>query len=459
MTRHRPRPTSPAWPDDGPLPVWTDRYGERHQERRPEPHRDEPRMDRVLGELEREWADPRKRAALTVEALDRPNPAIDPDPLDGAFSLWTWVVDAPDARSVLLWTNPVFDHGDVAQAEFTHLEESTLWTICLRLPSALRASYRIAIWSEDETPPWRHAQGRRETILAAMAHASADPRCTQQVKGSSGEVSSVAAGPNAPTELWNNEGVTEMLRFPHTGQQDDTRVAHESSVKNTPPCVEELPLPDDQRAWVYSPPGSASETPLLVLFDGQVWQGMELPQLLDHLIRTGALPPLHVAMIDSGDQSTRWSQLGVPSAQVETVIDQLLPRVRAEWDVDPRGCATIVSGQSLGGIAALWTLALSQGAVQHAIAQSASLWRFDMVEPLLRERSWRTIELHAGSFEGDMLTDAEQLASRIHDDPRLNGRRVDMRAFEAGHDWAAWRANLLSSLGELLPRLTQARAA
>ncbi len=138
--------------------------------------------------------------------------------------------------------------------------------------------------------------------------------------------------------------------------------------------------------------------------------------------------------------------------QVDTVIDELLPRVREQWEVDPRGSATLVSGQSLGGIASLWTLALSGGEVQHAIAQSPSLWRFDVAEALLAEPGWASIELEAGTFEGDMLADARALAKALRADGRLADRSVRCTAFEAGHDWAVWRANLLSALSEVLPR-------
>lgn len=107
-----------------------------------------------------------------------------------------------------------------------------------------------------------------------------------------------------------------------------------------------------------------------------------------------------------------------------------------------RGEDTIVSGQSLGGIAALWTIALSAGEVGHAIAQSPSLWRFDIAEALLGATGWRSIRLQAGSFEGDMLAGAESLAERLAHDPRP----VALERSAGGHDWAVWRTDLLRAL-------------
>ncbi|MFT3889364.1 MAG: DUF3327 domain-containing protein [Arachnia sp.] len=404
-----------------PLNLWQDRLGHQHAELRSAPHRGEPSMDRVVGPLETAWRASDDPASLTQEALARPNPFIEPDPDDPELALWTWTVEDAEARAVVLWTNPVFDHADVAKAEFTRLPGSDLWTICLRLPAALRGSYRIGSWREDGPAPWRATTGRRPVILAAMGSSTADPRCLDVVHGSGDEPSSVASGPRAPRELWR--GLAQPADI--TSQVDD------------------LPLPHGERAWVYSP-GVGTATPLLVLYDGQVWRRMGLPALLDAAIGAGVLPPLHVALVDSGDQPHRWATLGVPGGQVDVVIDELLPRVRAGWHVDP--ATTLVSGQSLGGIAALWTLALSGGEVQHAIAQSASLWRFDVVEALMREPAWASIELQAGTFEGDMLEDARALAATLGADPRTAGRHVRCTGYEAGHDWAVWRANLFSAL-------------
>lgn len=353
----------------------------------------------------------------------QPDPRIVADPEDPESSIWTWMVEDADATAVVLWTNPVFDHREVSRAEFIRLPDSDLWTISLRLPAALRASYRIGIWRQQDPPPWRTASGRREVILAAMATATIDPAGGETIRGSWGEPSSIAAGPRAPVEPWRG-----LPSRPVASRVDEVRLSGE------------------ERGWVYSPGPDANGTPLLVLFDGQVWLGLGLQRILDSLIGAGLLPPLHVALLDSGSHDQRWARLGVPGGQVDTVLDHLLPRLRADWPVDPRGETTWVSGQSLGGIAALWTIALAEGEVQHAIAQSPSLWRFEIADALLDQPGWASIALQAGSFEADMLADARTLHETLRADPRLAGRRVECAGFEAGHDWAAWRANLMAAL-------------
>ena len=408
-----------------PVTRWTDRHGQVHQEREA-PHVDEPRMERVLGPLERAWERADDRERLVQEVSAQPNPIITPDPDDPSSAVWTWVVEATDARAVLLWINAVFDHDELDRAELKRLPDSDLWSASLRLPTALRTVYRIAVWRAESEPPWRMSADRREVVHAAVDVGAADPRCPITIRAGRGDLSSIGVGPDAEPELWRSPAPVGPAS-----------------------ALDELALPGDERAWLYTPAplgDSGHRTPLLVLFDGQMWRDMGLQDVLDDVIARGMIPPIHVALLDSGPPEHRVSTLGVPGAQVDVVLDHLLPAVRASWDVDPSGAATIVAGQSLGGLAALWTLALSDGEVTHAIAQSPSLWRFDLADVLLTAPRWHTIELQAGTFESDMLDDAEALAAALGESPLIDGRSVRLHHFVAGHDWAAWRTGLIAAL-------------
>lgn len=480
--------------------TWTDRLGGTHTERRTELSGRDRAIPRVVGPLETAWAhtvdeDPgrgdRDRAVLAAEALARPDPLVDDDPADPHLCLYTWTVEAARASTVLLWANALFDHRDVAASEFTRLDGSDLWTLTLRLPRSWRASYRIAVWEHDGPPPWRRVQGRREVRLAALDAGAPDPRGSEVIEPRAGTAASVAGGPDAPPDPWPRaarearEAAARATGTRGTGaQQVGARGAAATGSAHGPRAEGRVRVIDfpgartygPQRAWVYSPPcagGAAGagprrqdrdqdpepaldpdrrSTPLLVLFDGQVWaRGLDLPALLDAAIGAGAIRPVHVAMVDSHDEACRWDELGVPTGQVDFVLDALLPRLRAELPVDRTGAGTLVAGQSFGGLASLWTLALGRGEVGRAIAQSPSLWRFDLAEPLLRAPGWSGIRISSGSFEGTMLDDAHRLAESLQADPRLDGRGVDVRGVQGGHDWAWWRQDLLAALAELLP--------
>lgn len=415
--------------------MWRDRHGRTHEESRPTPvirRTDTP--TRVVGPLERAWEVAEDRASVVHLALSQPNPSFSDLCEDADTCLWTWVVEAPQARAVLLWVNPVFDHDAIEAAELTPLTGSGLWTICLRLPASLRASYRIAIWESEERPPWRIAEGRREVIVAAREAGASDPRALENTVGPGDRPVSIAHGPMAVQELWKLTTTQRPLR-------------DEASPYSR---LDHLPLGGGAEAWVHTPETQGQSTPLIVLFDGRRWKEMGLPRLMDQAIEAGALPAVHLALLDVGDPHDRGEQLGVPGGQVDVLLDELLPRVRAQWNVTHEGSDTIVAGQSLGGIAALWTVALSEGEVGHAIAQSPSLWRFDVAEPLLAAPEWKSIQLQAGMYEGHMIHATHNLEQTLNSDHRRHGRMVRRSVFTGGHDWAAWRAELVTALAQVL---------
>jgi enterochelin esterase family protein len=420
--------------------IWQDRHGHSHVETRPTPvDRRTGTPIRVAGPLERAWEAAEDRERLVQSALGEPNPSFSDLDEDADTCLWTWVVQAPRARSVLLWANPVFDHEAVENAELTRLADSGLWTISLRLPTTLRAAYRIAAWEDDGPPPWRAVEGRREVITAARDAGAADPRAVENTTGPGGRPVSIAHGPKATHELWTRPAAC--------GPRDDGARHDEAP---TSPHLDHLSLGSGAQAWVLAPARQDRTTPLVVVFDGRRWKEMDLPLLLEQATRAGALPPVHLALLDVTDPQGRMEQLGVPGGQVDVLLDDLLPRVRAQWNVSHDGSDTIVAGQSLGGIAALWTLALGEGSVGHAIAQSPSLWRFDVAEPLLAATDRCSIRLQAGTYEGHMIDTTRNLESALRADPRLAGRSVRRSEFTGGHDWTAWRAELVAAIAQVL---------
>lgn len=404
---------------------WVDRFGSTHQELSPTvPPSFSGTSPRVPGPIEQAWSQAlsvggeqaaRQCGDMAVMALAQPNPIITEDPQGNPdMRLYTWVVESPGATNVLMWANGVFDHAHVHDSEMHRLEGSDLWTLTLRMPADWRASYTITSWDHDGVPPWRASTDRAEVRRAAMAHGRLDERNIGRVMNSS-----LVEGPDAPADRWG------------TASQSI--------------CTQECTLAGE-RFWVYAP-DTEETTPLLILFDGQHWNGpLGLPLQLDAAIRAGIMPPVHVLMLDSGDVDHRWDTVGVPGGQVDVLIDAILPHVRANFAVSPRGEDTIISGASFGGLASLWALALSDGDIGHAIAQSPSLWRFDIADALSAAENWVSINLQAGEYEGQMLS----LSHRLAEDLSGDIRDVRVQAVHGGHDWAWWRVHMLSELTRLL---------
>ena len=446
MTARSGSAPSPGRADDDRERVWTDRKGGTHPERARgfTPKGLDVPASRRRSRLEEVWrdregadaggagragspADPgtARRRALAA-ALTGPSPQVDADPNEPGRALMTWTVRAPGATAVLLEANGLFAAGGVDALEMTGLAGTEVWTCAWSVPADWSASYGVAAWRGEGVPPWRATSGRWAR-LAAMRAARPDPRAVRVIGSSSGAPRSVASAPRAPAPPW--EGLAPPRRRGRV---------HRLTVP--------LPAGGAERVWVYEPAGGAAGTSVLILFDGQVWlRQMGLVPALDALIDSGALPPVHVAMIDSRDQGEhRAEHLGVPGGHVDLVIDGLLPLLRDRFAVSPCGADTVVSGQSYGGIASLWTLALADGGVGHAIAQSPSLWRFDVSGALASCPHWLTVRILSGTFEGPMLAHARELARA------LSGREVTVTPVSGGHDWAWWSVRLVTELIDLL---------
>lgn len=427
--------------------VWTDRLGRPHTEGvRVVPSDFTVPAERRRSPLEEVWATaaPQERRRLLADALAGASPRPAADPADPTRVCMTWTVEAPGATSVHLVANGLASAGGLDALAMTRLEGEDVWTATWSVPRDWIATYGFAV-GEDGVAPDAVVQGRA-ALWELMRSARCDPRAPRTIGTSFGGELSVAAAPDAPTPAdarpaRRRGGRVHELSVPYLSAGASGRDG-------------EARQDDAERVWVYEPPrlpsGAAAEapphTPLLVLFDGQVWlRRMGIVPVLDALVDTGVLPSVHVAMVDSRDSGPyRSAHLGVPGGQVDLVVDSLLPLLRDSFAVSPRGADTVVAGQSYGGIAALWTLALSDGDVGHALALSPSLWRFDVADALAAAPHWLTARITSGTFEGGMLDDARALARA------LPGRDVVVRSVSGGHDWAWWSVRLVDDLVDLL---------
>lgn len=389
-------------------------------------------VPRVQGPIESEWERARGRTGGR-EAISRrlralPMPIITEDDPPSPTCRYTWVHEDAEASAIVLSANHLVDPDDLSRSELTRLAHSDWWTITYRLPREWRASYVLTPHHGTSEPPWRAATGPRETRLAAMA-GEPDPANPRRIATSRGPAS-VVEGPAAPPHPWRGPALGRSLprrRFPATAQHRERTV------------------------FIYRPgrPDAPPEgLPLLVLFDGEWWSGpIPLAESLDAAIQDGAIAPLCVAMIDSTSTEHRWHELGVPGGTVDFVLDELLPALREEFPIsrDPRD--VVASGSSLGGLASLWLLARGSGRVGGAIAQSPSLWRDDVTEPLRAASGYR-LEIQAGEYESaEMLPRSERLVL----DLVRAGREASLTPVCGGHDWAWWHPGLLAALERMFP--------
>lgn len=410
-------------------------HGQRFDERKPVAAPGIERVPRVIGEPERAWrqarsgdseATARRRRELAARLLAVPSPAIDDSDPGSGECVYTWVVEDPDASAVLLSANGVLDVRDLGASELTRLEGSSLWTLSYRMPRDWRASYVVTAHRGDGLPPWRVATDRRGIRLAAMAGAP-DPRNPLRSATMHDTAVSVVEGPAAPAHPWRAAPGSRAL------------------------SVIDLPATPQRRAWrawLYEPPASSPHDvlPLAIVFDGQVWaQALPLAGSLDAAIGAGALPPMRAVLVDSGDVPTRWEELGVPGGATAFVLDDLMPALRLRVGISDDPAQVVAAGASFGGLAALWLVALGGGQVGAVVAQSPSLWRFDLTAPLLAAPPAQ-VELQVGTLEPEMLGACRELRSEL----ARHGRDTRLTVVTGGHDWAWWHPAMIDGLARAL---------
>ncbi|MBB5937252.1 alpha/beta hydrolase-fold protein [Streptomyces zagrosensis] len=220
-------------------------------------------------------------------------------------------------------------------------------------------------------------------------------------------------------------------------------------------------LAAERDVWVYEPPGSwPDECDAVVLLDGDMWFGqLGFESVLDRLIAIGLLPPLVVLAPDAVDERTRARELGGRDAHVNFLVAELMPWAAARWPVTYDPARTVVAGQGLGGLTALYTGYAAPMRFGKVLAQSAALgWHPDGEEwdpdalPWITRRyvdgAPRELRLHldVGLHEPDLLQHTRGLRAALRD----RNYPVSYTEFNGGHDYSCWSGGLADGLLTLL---------
>ncbi|MGP2442967.1 enterochelin esterase [Streptomyces sp. JW3] len=415
-----------------------------------------PRVARL--QQETDGADAVRRAALTAEfwtEVERfGTPLVEElDGLPGHRAVTFLWRGHRATRQVLFHGNRITDRDHLAGSLLERVPGTDVWHLGLRLRADHRGSYRLAADISTGRPPADPA-GLQERLRSLSAHAAADPLNPRRVATRWQPAdSSVFALPAAPAQPG-----TGRRAAAGAGRVERHRVPAGAPV-------------GDRDTWVYLPPGLARHTgaplPVAVLCDGDMWFGrLGFGDTLDALIADGALPPLVVVAPDAVDRRTRWRDLGAREPFVAFLADTLLPWAAGRWPLstDPR--RTVVAGQSLGGMTALYAGLLRPDRFGNVLAQSPSLWWRPGLpspagpKPAVPGDPWLvaryksappralTVHLDVGLHEGAMVDHSRALYGALS----AAGCPVTFDTYNGGHDYACWHGALAAGLVRLLGR-------
>lgn len=210
-------------------------------------------------------------------------------------------------------------------------------------------------------------------------------------------------------------------------------------------------------------PAKGSRAGLLTLFDGEKWCKTNLQACISAINEEAELP-VAAALVCNDSNSQRVLRLGLDADFLAAVCMQVqdhVVKLMGELGVEFAPEKSILAGQSLGGLAALYIAQNYPHAFREFIVQSPSLWwKPDKTavptDNSLQNSSWITeqfsrqpvmprLRIDVGAREDVGVAKAHLLACKLSD----CGWPHQLKVYEGGHDYVAWRAQLVAHLREI----------
>jgi enterochelin esterase family protein len=367
-----------------------------------------------------------------------------------------------DTRSVMV-TGSFNVPGPTRNNLMHRIGDSDVWYLTLKLPKAARFTYRLV----PNNPP------RSESMQATAQADSYNPRRWECPKTAKKFLCrSIVELPDAAPQPW-------IVSKPGT----PTGRIEKQTIKS---AIQKL----DRDLIIYTPAGYKSDGPpnaLLVLFDGDdiLSDDFQGQTTLDNLAAARKITPTVVVMVDNvGDR--RLVDLVANPEFADFMATELVPWVRAHYNVTRDPERTVVSGKSAGGLAAAYMGLRHPEVFGSVFSQSGAFWwspehsggvcaskcpedggrRSDPDGMDSRtEENWIAKQfvtspklpvrffLEAGTFEvdkegtgGDILEATRTLRDML----LAKGYEVHFQQFVSGHDDLSWRGTFADGLITLL---------
>jgi enterochelin esterase-like enzyme len=386
-------------------------------------------------------------AAGNREALDRfwqqvthdGTPIVEPIEGDAQNVMLTFLWRAKEeTRNVLVLSGPA--RGDMSRDQMSRLSDSDVWYKTYRVPRDARFTYQLS--PNDSLVPFDEVDPK--DMSKRVATVRIDPLNRGGLGGGSG-----IELPGAPPQPWN-------ARQPDIPKGKLEAIKIKSSILN-----------NERRAWVYTPPGYTRDGGpygLIVMFDGPMYTLLiPTPTILDNLLSKSKTAPTVALILDNPTPTSRETEFACFEPFAEFIAKEVIPWVRANYNVadDPR--KNVVSGVSFGGLAATFVGLRHPEIFGNVISQSGSFWWKPSGDV---EHEWLTrqfvskqklplrFHLDVGLFErGPTPEDGPDMVTvnrHMRDVLKAKGYDVDYHECNCGHDALNWRGQLPDALMFLL---------
>lgn len=138
-------------------------------------------------------------------------------------------------------------------------------------------------------------------------------------------------------------------------------------------------LDNVRNVYVYTPEGyddTERKYPVIYLFDSFIYLNrVEVPNVLDNLIREKRLDPMVAVFIDNPTGTSRQTELPMNPLFRDFMLTELIPEIKGRYRITDRPDKTVVGGISYGGLAAAYLAFECDSVFGGVLSQSGGFWR------------------------------------------------------------------------------------
>jgi enterochelin esterase-like enzyme len=392
-------------------------------------------------------------------------PLAEPFGSDGKYQLVTFLWRSThDTRNVFV-RGSYLGIGSPADFSMHQIPNSDVWYLTVKLPSGARFTYQVSpndpLTFEDPRAGQRTATRQADPL---------NPHRDCPANTSKFNCNSIAELPGAPPQPW-------LVPKPGIAEGRVEKQTIKSALQKI-----------DRPFSVYTPANyKADGQPysLLVLFDGEDLPNDPYPvTTLTNLIAANRIPPTVAVFVDNVARRRLVDLVASPEF-ADVIARELVPWVRAHYNVTKDPKQTVVTGYSAGGLASAYVALRHPEVFGNVLSQSGAFWwsfehnggvcgarcpetagrggdgardtmtegNFMVKEFLASPKLSLRFYLAAGAFEYDREAgggDILETTRTLRDVLLAKGYEVHYQQFVGGHDGLSWRGVLADGLIALL---------
>jgi len=368
--------------------------------------------------------------------------------------------------AVYIDINCITNHQTDTPTALKRITGTDIWIFQVEIEDDWRGSYRfIPITNEWQYSSWITRNGRsgnrrkdlRKWWRGLVSKAITDPmNRTPLAKGAWRSKFSAVHLPGADRQTaWVNSDNHFEPKYQRVKYEPIVEINWNSDRLNV-----------SRSCWVFTCGNNKKVTrrSLILLLDGDRWKNdMPLLPVLSEQTHYGNLPPAVYVLVESIDFLQREKDLTCNDNFWIAIQEELLPVVHKIYSYSTEPKNTVIVGQSLGGLSAMYAGLKWPNIFGSILSQSGSFWWPEielMRTPDLESNGWLTEQILTGAFNESKTRIYLEVGSREAALKPVNyrlfralsqrGFNVEFRQFSGGHDTLCWRNGLIMGLSHLL---------